>query len=58
MKILLTTDCAINGEFAAAGTICEIGEDTALQLIRMGRASEAPEQQARKPRAGKQHGAS
>ena len=52
----MTTDCAINGEFAAAGTIREVDGDAALQLIRMGRASEAPEQQARKLRAGKQHG--
>lgn len=52
MKILIISDCAARGEYLEAGKIYELDSDVAADLLRMGRAVEAPAEEA-KPRARK-----
>jgi hypothetical protein len=52
MKVLIITDCAARGEYFAAGTVYELAADVAAELLRIGRAVEAPAEET-KPRARK-----
>jgi hypothetical protein len=42
MKVLITTDCAAGGEYLEAGKVFELDSNVAAELIRYGRAVEAP----------------
>jgi len=61
MKILIETDCAARGEFLEAGKVYELDGELAAELVRMGRAVEAPAEdpapRARKPKAEAANGA-
>lgn len=50
MKVLIAIDCAAQGEFLEAGKVYELDSNVAIDLLRMGRAVDAPIEQA-KPRA-------
>jgi hypothetical protein len=52
MKVLIHTDCAARGQFLEAGKVYELDSDVAADLLRMGRAGEAPAEEP-KPRARK-----
>lgn len=52
MKVLICSDCAARGKFLEAGKAYELDFDVAAELLRMGRAVEAPAEEA-KPRARK-----
>jgi hypothetical protein len=52
MKVLISNDCAAQGSFLEAGKVYELDTEVAQQLIRMGRAVDAPVEEA-KPRARK-----
>jgi len=52
MKVLISSDCAAQGSFLEAGKVYELDTEVAQQLIRMGRAVEAPAEEP-KPRARK-----
>lgn len=52
MKVLISNDCAAQGSFLEAGKVYELDTEVAQQLIRMGRAVEAPADEP-KPRARK-----
>lgn len=52
MKVLISSDCAARGEYLEAGKVYELDSDVAGDLLRMGRAVEAPAEEA-KPRARK-----
>ena len=52
MKVLITIDCAARGQFLEAGKVYELDSDVAGDLLRMGRAVEAPADEP-KPRARK-----
>ena len=47
MKVLIQTDCAACGKFLAAGECYELDSDIAAELIKLGRAIEAPVEQAK-----------
>lgn len=50
MKVLISTDCAARGEFLEAGKVFELTPEVAAELMRMGRAVEAPAEEP-KPKA-------
>jgi hypothetical protein len=50
MKVLIATDCAAQGVFLEAGKVYELDSNVAIDLIRMGRAVDAPVEGV-KPRA-------
>ena len=52
MKVLISTDCAARGEFLEAGKVFELTPEVAAELMRMGRAVEAPAEDA-KPKAAR-----
>jgi hypothetical protein len=52
MKVLIESDCAARGEYLEAGKVYELDSDVAAELIRYGRAVEAPAEEP-KPRARK-----
>lgn len=52
MKVLITTDCAAQGTYLEAGMVYELDTNVAAELIRYGRAVEAPAEEP-KPRARK-----
>lgn len=47
MKVLIESDCAARGKFLEAGTVYELDSDVAAELIQMGRAIEAPVEEAK-----------
>jgi hypothetical protein len=56
MKVLISTDCAARGEFLEAGKVFELTPEVAAELMRIGRAVEAPAEEpkakvTRKPKA-------
>ena len=55
MKVLITTDCAALGQYLEAGKAYELDTTVAADLIRIGRAVEAPaeEPKAKAPRKPK-----
>jgi hypothetical protein len=50
MKVLISSDCAARGEYLEAGKVYELDSDVAAELLRMGRAVEAPAEEP-KPKA-------
>ena len=50
MKVLIQSDCAARGEYLEAGKVYQLDSDVAAELLRMGRAVEAPAEEA-KPKA-------
>lgn len=52
MKVFIETDCAAQGAYLEAGKVYELDSPVAAELIRIGRAVEAPAEEA-KPRARK-----
>jgi hypothetical protein len=55
MKVLIQSDCAARGEYLEAGKVYQLDNDVAAELLRMGRAVEAPAEEpkpkvARKPK--------
>jgi hypothetical protein len=52
MKVLIETGCAARGEYLEAGKVYELDNDVAAELLRIGRAIEAPAEEP-KPRARK-----
>ena len=50
MKVLIESDCAARGEYLEAGKVYELDSDVAAELLRMGRAVEAPVEEI-KPKA-------
>jgi hypothetical protein len=50
MKVLIESDCAAKGEHLEAGKVYELDSDVAAELIRYGRAVEAPAEEI-KPKA-------
>jgi len=42
MKVLIETDCAAQGEYLEAGKVYELDTNVAIELLRIGRAVEAP----------------
>ena len=50
MKVLIESDCAARGECLEAGKVYELDSDVAAELLRMGRAVEAPAEEL-KPKA-------
>jgi hypothetical protein len=50
MKVLISTDCAAQGEYLAAGKIYELDSAVAAELLRIGRAVEVPAEEP-KPKA-------
>jgi hypothetical protein len=52
MKVLISIDCAARGEYLEAGKVFELDSDVATELIRIGRAVEAPAEEA-KPKASR-----
>ena len=50
MKVLIETDCAARGEYLEAGKIYELDSAVAAELLRIGRAVEAPAEEP-KPKA-------
>lgn len=51
MKILILIDCAAQGSFLEAGKSYELDSAIAAELIRIGRATEAPAEAPRKAKA-------
>ena len=56
MKVLIQSDCAARGEYLEAGKVYQLDSDVAVELLRMGRAVEAPAEEpkpkaTRKPKA-------
>jgi hypothetical protein len=49
MKVLISSDCAARGEYLEAGKVYELDSAVAIELLRMGRAVEAPAEEP-KPR--------
>lgn len=47
MKILIATDCAAQGNYLEAGKVYELDSNVAIDLLRMGRAVDAPIEQAK-----------
>jgi hypothetical protein len=52
MKVLIESDCAAKGEHLEAGKVYEVDANLAAELIRYGRAVEAPAEEP-KPRVRK-----
>ena len=52
MKVFICSDCAARGQFLEAGKVYDLDSDVAADLLRMGRAVEAPADEP-KPRARK-----
>lgn len=52
MKVLISIDCAARGEYLEAGKAYELDSDVAAELIRIGRAVEAPAEEI-KPKASR-----
>lgn len=52
MKVLIETDCAAQGSYLEAGKVYELDTVVAAELMRVGRAIEAPAEEA-KPKATK-----
>jgi hypothetical protein len=52
MKVLIESDCAAKGEYLEAGKVYEVDSAVAAELLRIGRAVEAPAEEI-KPRARK-----
>jgi hypothetical protein len=50
MKVLIETDCAVRGQYLEAGKVYELDSNVAAELLRIGRAAEAPAEEP-KPRA-------
>lgn len=50
MKVLIETDCAVRGQYLEAGKVYELDSNVAAELLRIGRAVEAPAAEP-KPRA-------
>jgi hypothetical protein len=50
MKVLIETDCAARGEYLEAGKVYELDSAVAAELLRIGRAVEAPAEEP-KPKA-------
>jgi hypothetical protein len=50
MKVLIENDCAARGEYLEAGKVYELDSDVAADLLRIGRAVEAPAEDL-KPKA-------
>jgi hypothetical protein len=50
MKVLISADCAARGEFLEAGKVFELTPEVAAELMRIGRAVEAPAEEP-KPKA-------
>lgn len=50
MKVLIETDCAARGEYLEAGKVYELESNVAAELLRIGRAVEAPAEEP-KPKA-------
>ena len=50
MKVLIATDCAAQGNYLEAGKVYELDSNVAIDLLRMGRAVDAPTEEV-KPRA-------
>ena len=50
MKVLIETDCAAQGSYLEASKVYELDTAVAVELIRVGRAIEAPAEEP-KPRA-------
>jgi len=60
MKVLLQRDCAAQGQHLEAGKVYELDSAVAAELIRIGRAVEAPAEQPKPkaaPRKSKANGA-
>lgn len=62
MKVLITTDCAARGEYLEAGNVFDLTPEVAAELMRIGRAEEAPAEEpkpkaTRKPKAEAADGA-
>lgn len=53
MKILIETDCAARGQYLEAGKVYELDSDVAVELIRNGRAVEAPAEEPKQKPARK-----
>lgn len=47
MKVLIETDCAAQGMFLEAGKVYELDSSVAIELLRIGRAVEAPAEEAK-----------
>jgi len=47
MKVLLNRDCAAKGQHLEAGKVYELDSDVAAELLRIGRAIEAPAEVAK-----------
>jgi hypothetical protein len=45
MKVLIATDCAAQGKYLEAGKVYELDSNVAIDLVRMGRAVDAPVEQ-------------
>lgn len=52
MKVLIETDCAAQGSYLEAGKVYELDTAVAAELMRVGRAIEAPAEEV-KPRANR-----
>jgi hypothetical protein len=52
MKVLISIDCAAQGEFLEAGKTYELDSNVAAELIRIGRAVDAPVDET-KPKASR-----
>ena len=52
MKVLISIDCAAQGEFLEAGKTYELDSNVATELIRIGRAVDAPAEDV-KPKASR-----
>jgi hypothetical protein len=50
MKVLIATDCAARGEYLESGKVYELDSNVAIDLLRMGRAIDAPAEMP-KPKA-------
>lgn len=47
MKVLIQTDCAAAGEHLESGKVYQLEPDVAAELIRIGRAVEAPAEEVK-----------
>jgi hypothetical protein len=59
MKVLISSDCAAQGQYLEAGKSYELDSNVAAELLRIGRAVEAPPEECRirTPRKAKADGA-
>jgi hypothetical protein len=58
MKVLISSDCAAQGQYLEAGKSYELDSNVAAELLRIGRAVEAPPEECkiRTPRKAKADG--